>query len=476
MDGGQHPSQHSSSATRASSGGFSLGADLVTLHKQRERVPVLWEPDHLANHHVAVLGTSGAGKTTWIRRFITALPSDVQIDVFDYHGDIYTNAPDAAEVLYSRETRHGFNPLIINPDIHYGGVERAIREVLDAFNQTSTRLGIRQAELLHSLLVEVYAARGIREDDPASWQRRVGTARELAALHNGGDVEGLRAYFPTLSDVHEAARRRLFAQIGGIDDAGDGTAALDAFEVYRKAVGGFHRQARKMRGAEFNTDQAMEKATTTLVDQRKAAMAAFETYLCSLENGREVDEISAMANKDTLMALMSRLRALAATGLFEPNPPPFGRARIRRHNLRPLAQSPDELNMFLRLRLRAIIKQMMQAGHVDGRLRRMIILDEAKPFSGDEADNPINIIATQMRKFGLGLLLASQSIHHLSQDFTKNAATLLLLDADTQEWDAVSRSLRIPLNALKQLKHHEIAAVRMRTKTGQTQFRGLALR
>lgn len=477
MDGGSSPSPQYDREKMYSGAGFVLGSDYLALKTKNQRVPIVWDPSNLANHHVAVLGTSGSGKTTWIRRFVSQVPSDVEVDVLDYHGDINVDHPECREALYSEQTRHGYNPLRVNPDPHYGGVRRAIKEVLDAFDQTAnSRLGIRQAELLRSLLIDVYSARGIHEDTPSTWRRQVGNTREIQALKEAGDLEALNTYFPTLTDVYDLARRRSFALLSNIDDTGEGRSAIDAFEEFRRNTAAFHRIAKRVRTADFPNEETAEKAQTSLANQRRAAVAAFDVFLGTVESGREVEEISVYGNKETFMAVMSRLRGLVATGLFEPNPPAFGSARIRRHNLRPLAQSQDDLNMFIRLRLQSIVKEMMQAGYVDGRLRRLLVLDESKPFNSEDADNPINVIATQMRKFGLGLMLASQSIHHLSGDFVKNAATLLILDADTQEWDAVSRSLRISKNVLGSLKHHTIAAIRMRTKDGQTHFRGLYLR
>lgn len=56
------------------------------------------------NHHVGVAGTSGAGKTHWIREFVTNMDDQVEIDIFDYHEDI--KIPGAETVLFSEATRY----------------------------------------------------------------------------------------------------------------------------------------------------------------------------------------------------------------------------------------------------------------------------------------------------------------------------------------------------------------------------------
>ena len=48
---------------------------------------------------------------------------------------------------------------------------------------------------------------------------------------------------------------------------------------------------------------------------------------------------------------------------------------------------------------------------------------ELKVLNNNDIDNPINVIATQMRKFGLGLVMPSQSPVHLYDNFVKNVGT-----------------------------------------------------
>jgi hypothetical protein len=208
----------------------------------------------------------------------------------------------------------------------------------------------------------------------------------------------------------------------------------------------------------------------------EACVISFREFLERMETEKDLDNAINYSNRDLLQSVAVRLEGLINVGLFEPNPPPWGNARIRRHILRPLAQSPAELSMFVRFRLQAIIREMMQEGDTDGRLRRVVVLDEAKIFNSEEMNNPINIIATQMRKFGLSLLQAGQSPAHLSEDFLKNAATLMLLNMATADWDDAARRLKIEPAVLKFLKPREVAAVRLIEVGGQAKFRGLYLK
>ena len=66
------------------------------------------------------------------------------------------------------------------------------------------------------------------------------------------------------------------------------------------------------------------------------------------------------------------------------------------------------------------------------RFRLFVLIDEAKILSlgggdRDRADNILNELITEARKFGLGMILASQMSDHFSEDVRANAATWLVL-------------------------------------------------
>ncbi len=113
----------------------------------------------------------------------------------------------------------------------------------------------------------------------------------------------------------------------------------------------------------------------------------------------------------------------------------------------------------------------MQRGESGGKLRRLIVLDESKKFNDEDTNNPINVVVNEMRKFGLGILLAGQSPAHFSSDFIKNAGTLLLLNLATADWDEAARKLKIEVKDLKYLKPQETGAVRMLEKGQSATFR-----
>lgn len=268
------------------------------------------------------------------------------------------------------------------------------------------------------------------------------------------------------------AKRKLRALWMGIDDQDDGKQALSCFEDYCRTMAAMNkRRADLAKSQGRNGDGDIEALEKRLDTSKIKATEAHQTFLNNLQTGREFDDAMKYHSKDVMLSVITRLENLIATGIFNPNPPPFGNSRIRRHNIKPLAQSEDELKMFVRFRMRAIIREMMQRGESHGKLRRLIVLDESKKFNDEDASNPINVVVTEMRKFGLAILLAGQSPAHFSSDFIKNAGTLLLLNLATADWDEAARKLKIDIKDLKYLRPQTSGAVRMLEKGQIANFR-----
>lgn len=434
-----------------------------------KREPIYWQEDQVSNHHVGVAGTSGSGKTHWIRQFVNGMPDDVEIDIFDYHGDI--EIPGAQTVMFSESTRYGYNPLVLNTDKHYGGVRRAVNDVVEAINSTSRQLGGNQEGVLRHLLTDTYMQKGIFANNPNSWVKQEASEAEIRAMLDQKNWAGLREVYPSLNDVIQFARRKLKALWMGIEDRESGRNALGAFDDYCKAQSSLNQTRMKMNKSSGSKDEDLEKLEKRMETLRAKSIETFTTFVNSMDTGREFEEAIKYNSKDVLLSVITRLENLNATGIFNPNPPPFGNARIRRYILKPLAQSEDELKMFVRFRMRAIIREMMQRGESGGRLRRMIVLDESKKFNSEDGSNPINVIVNEMRKFGLAILLAGQSPAHFSQDFIKNSGTLLLLNLATADWREAASKLRIEEKDLKYFKPQQTGAVRMLEKGQAAAFR-----
>lgn len=415
--------------------------------------PFIWNLGQLANGHVGITGTSGSGKTYQIRRFAEAFASDPQtrISIFDYHGDI--EIPGASEVLFSESTRYGYNPFVVNPDPHYGGLRKSANHIIDIMS-TNRKLGEQQAAVLRQLVMDCYALKRMYQEKPASWIKRNAPESECQDLYNKREWSALAQCYPTLTDLERLIAKKLKSGLFGLDENNQANLALRGFEGFMRAARALDKaKERNIREDTEKTQQALEKA-------KDNALKEYENALNQTRTGSEFDEILKYDSVDTLRSLSTRLENVKALGLFNANEPPFS-GRIQRYNIKPLASSEDELKMFVYSRMMAIFHEEMQRGESHGKVRHVIILDEAKKFCDEESSNPINIIANEARKFGISLVLASQSPSHFSEDFINSAGTLLVQNMAPGDWQRAANKLQIEKSKLEYLKPRETALLKL---------------
>lgn len=110
-----------------------------------------------------------------------------------------------------------------------------------------------------------------------------------------------------------------------------------------------------------------------------------------------------------------------------------------------------------------IIDQMFSLGpvpHGQRKQRVFINIDEAKILFGNkerknDIDHPINVLATEGRKYGVGLILASQRTEHFSEDFLSNAAVNIVLGpvTDAREKKKLCSVYGLDKSSINKLSH-----------------------
>jgi DNA helicase HerA-like ATPase len=166
---------------------------------------------------------------------------------------------------------------------------------------------------------------------------------------------------------------------------------------------------------------------------------------------------------DSIKSVVDRLGNLVSCGIFKNKEPIFDpNSDIWRYDIRALTNL-DEKKLFVYCLLEEIFLQRVQGGQQDD-VVEMIFLDEANLFFNDEADNIINIISKEARKFGLGLCCASQSPTHFSEDFISNVGTKIILGLDQMFWDGSVRKLKIEQQALEWIVPHQKMVVQINNK------------
>lgn len=425
-----------------------IGLDDYLLTQKKE-VPVFCDFESLVNAHMLIMGKTGMGKTTFLRNLInqtSRIKSPPRIHVIDVHGDI--DISGASSVRFSESTDYGLNPFVVSPDQHFGGVRKRTQDLIATLDGCRP-IGSKQETVLRNLITDLYAANGFFSDNYKSWVLNDGYERKFAKR------------YPTMDDLSRFAFGKLKQLIIGSDSK-----AGRALEDLNKTTTKIYRNSKLMnKPGGSSTEDLIEKAMTL----RAEAKRHFTTYIENIETGKEMDDLIKYESKEVLKSVVERLDNLKASGIFKNKPAPFDQDRlVWRYDVTALRE--DEKRMFVEFRLQELFSAAMEKGPIQNNkdiLRDIIIIDEAHLFFRDDQNNILNTIAKEGRKFGLGLICASQSPNHFSEDFFSNVATKVVLGVDQMYWDNLVRKLKIEAKFLQYIKPFNVIGLQMSNK-GET--------
>ena len=425
-----------------------MGVDTSTI-REGSRTPVIWDTGKLINGHVLIVGKSGTGKTHTLRRMLDQISANapagkIRVHIMDVHGDI--DIDGASSVKFSEATPYGFNPLAINPDPDFGGVRKRIQSFIAALSRTGFRLGPKQEAALRNVLHDLYAANGFYDNDPNSWRLDDGVHRRYPKKH------------PTMEDAVRYAQAKLKGMF-----LGTSSKSVSALEKLYRKQGQFHNKVKS--AGKLSKPEELEALQVELQALTEECVGLYKEHLESMQTGHELGDLIKYDSKDVMKSVVDRLENLHNIGIFRAKRPPFdNNAALWRYDIKALA--PDEKKLFVSFILEAIFLHASQRG-VQNDVVEIVVLDEAHLFLTYDPENPINIIAKEARKFGLGLFAASQSPTHFSDDFLSNVSTKIILGIDEMYWDGSVRKLKMKPEALQWIVPHQKMIIQMNNR-GQT--------
>lgn len=415
-----------------------LGKALV----QGRLEPLVWDSSVVVNGHILLVGASGTGKTFRLRHFMDAAikqNSRVRFHVLDVHGDL--RIPGADVVEFSESQPYGLNPLAVSPDRDFGGVRKRVRAFISTLNRTSRRLGTKQEAVLSNLLFDLFRNRGFDANRAETWyatpDRRM----------------------PTLSDLCRFTRFKLESMIIGAGSKA--TVRLEAVNREAARLGRALLEAkREERGA--GKGATGEEGRAALEKAKAAAKEAYSEYIDAIETGWELSDLIKYNSRDVIQSVYERLLTLESAGVFKEERPPFRPdAPVRVYGLKAL--SADEQRIFVDILLEDLFFEARRQGERPT-TETFIVIDEAHKFVSEEDDHILNVIAKEARKFGVGLVLASQSLAHFPDDVVANAATKIILGIDEMFHEAMARKVRLDPKQIASIKPHHTALVQIKAK------------
>lgn len=174
----------------------------------------------------------------------------------------------------------------------------------------------------------------------------------------------------------------------------------------------------------------------------------------------KIDSSASSRERGVLQSLLSRVSQVAAMPIFS-----------KEHMIDPAVflQYSAIIDLSkVRGDVRSIISEsilMMVQDHIfslgsvhngERRFRIFIMVDEAKVFFGEKSrredpEHPLNVLATEGRKYGAGLIVASQRVEHLSSDLIGNASVKMVMGpiCDAREKRKLSSDFDLSSSDLK---------------------------
>ncbi|WP_454727713.1 MULTISPECIES: DUF5710 domain-containing protein [Cupriavidus] len=456
--------------------------------------PICSDFGTLLNPHIQITGGTGAGKTHQIRAAIrqileTAGPRPPRIHVFDIHGDIAIEG--ASEVMFSEQSEYGLNPLRIGADPHYGGPRKSINGLLKTLDKVGYKLGDKQRACLRNILYDVYALHGIYQNDPSTWAIDEGASRlyggdshrlyldvpisekdEAKAFDAKWDRDakcwwipvddykgGITRWppkqtgrtYPSLDDALRFARRKYLESFIGADKE-----AITQLEKVNSAAANLRRKT--LAALKAGNRDFKDEATEAELDKLKQrAIDVYKDAVMAIKSGDELDDIGKYDSTEVLKGVIDRLENLIGIGIFKPRVPAFDpNAPVWRYNLKPL--DLEERKLFVHFLLRDFFLKALERGETKS-LVEFFVLDEAHAFVDDEDDNILLTLAREVRKFGSGMICASQSPTHFPDDFNAAMATKVMLRIDDTFWPMASRKMNCSADQLRAIQPKKTALI-----------------
>jgi len=378
--------------------------------------PIAWQPDRCPNPHLCISGATGTGKTYTIRQIIEAFSaSGISFTVIDIHGDLGVIDSIVREYRLGYGSPSGVNPLAVNADARYAGPKSNASNFIELLNELSGthRMGPVQANMLFNVIMDLYGANKIKQDDPSSWAKQT---------------------YPDLKDLERfIGYKYKKLMIGGSNGAADA-------ELY-----GLQTLYKKKKALEKLEKSQSADTETRIAETIASLVRLYEDYL---KKGILNDpDFITYSDPRGLISLKNRIQNLNNTDVFVKNETPLGNVRL---NMKYLEDEQRKLAAYYTVK--RLLDRFTRAGERD-RIRHYIVIDECSFFLDVPRIEHMIVRAVQEgRKFGLGLILAAQNPLKFNNDILLNTATKMVFAVEPVVHRAVAKTFGIDESRLKKVE------------------------
>lgn len=399
--------------------------------------PVVLDINQTPNPHIMVIGGTGAGKTTYLTKVLLSYLQDNSYNahVIDLHGDLGVSGENYFEFT-TRNSPLGINAFEFEKEEKNGGIYNHVEFLCSIFKKCfMPNLGGVQKSVLTEFLIDVYHRVGISEHDASTWDRPLPTIEDMKDFYE--------ELILSLRSGQYRDFRHLFGDIEKLKNANkdmDG-AALNMsewpIEEVEKVKRMFEKVYEKVRRYEEHLSEGKH----------------VEEFPTQLKGGIDISKYSSKQQMSALESLKPYFDSIFRSSIFNNNNPRPMRG-INRYDIAGFTNSGDSMLaiFFADIMLQKIFRAAKLAGEYRGangrRVHTYIVIDESKIIlpTGKEKDNTMNIynrLATEIRKYGYGLILISQRLTHFSDEILTSMFTKIILRTDSNDKRDIKKRLSI---------------------------------
>lgn len=413
---------------------------LGTNKKTKERV--VWDSDKLVNLHILLVGESGSGKTYTLKGLIHGLSvsrSRLRSYVFDVHSDIDTEHSITKTIVFGENSDYGLQPLAVDPDPQFGGVRKAMKNFMKAFDSFNTSKGDIQHHALETSIIEMYEYYGFFANEPSTWSLHFDKREDKTVAKKQ----------PTVKDLIEFMKMKLNVAKYGINQMS--FSLLKELEKKISKVKEAHNNG--LNNQDENSEDALNEAKSQAID-------AFSSFLDSNWSIDQLEESLTKKDEGVYHSVIKRLEKMYNSGIFKEQEFSFDYTKpVQRFDIRAL--DVDEKKAFVSLMLNKIYEEEKAKGET-AEQRCAIFLDEAKDYSDKDGDGYVERIALEGRKFGIQLVLAGQTLTQFKKETIAQCATKMILGVDTMYFNESSQKLDVPKAVFKKIIHKKTILVSLK--------------